>query len=189
MTHSTDVVDNDVEDYLPDRNERETFLEKRLKLIGIQRWKARKSQSIQADRMSKRSRTKLGNISVGDTVVVPIPDVDRGRCDARNLVGRVISKSNDMFKIGVRAGILNKMYSRNQIEKCSRPLMTEHDINSTVTVSLRGALKSGSSGGQGYIKCGCKGIKKCTTNKCVCFKNKLKCNSRCHNCNTCNNKT
>ena len=91
--------------------------------------------------MSKRTRTKLGNISVGDTVVVSIPDVDRGRCDARNLVRRGISKSNDMFKIGVRAGILNKTYSRNQIEKCCVSLMTKHDINSTVTVSLREALK------------------------------------------------
>lgn len=67
----------------------DTFLEKILKL-GIKCWKAKKSRSIQADRTSKRSRTKLVIISVGDTVVVPIPDIDRGRCDARNLVGRVI---------------------------------------------------------------------------------------------------
>ena len=40
VKHSTDVVDKDVEDYLRDRNEGETFPEKRLKLIGIQRWKA-----------------------------------------------------------------------------------------------------------------------------------------------------
>ena len=122
-------------------------------------------------------------------MVVPIPVVDRGECDARNLVGRVLLKSNDMFKIGIRAGILNNIYSRNQIEKCSRPLMIEHDINSNVTASLRGTLKSGPCGGQGYIKCACKGIKKCTKNKCVCFKKKIKCNSRCYNCNTCINKT
>ena len=138
--------------------------------------------------MSKRSRTEFKPISVGDTVAVPIPNVDRGRCDARNLIGRVISKSNDMFKIGTPEGILNKLYSRNQIEHCSRTLIEEHEINSNISVSLRGALKSGSCGGQGYVKCGCKGGKKCGTNRCACFKNKLKCNSRCHNSETCKNK-
>ena len=47
--------------------------------------------------------------------------------------------------------------------------------------SLREAVILGSqSGGQGYVKCNCSGAKKCQNNRCKCFKEKLKCNSRCH---------
>ena len=53
--------------------------------------------------------------SVQDTAAVPHP-VDRGRCDARNLIGQVISKSNDVLKFGVQEGTLNKLCSTNEIQ-------------------------------------------------------------------------
>ena len=50
-------------------------------------------------------------------------------------------------------------------------------------VGLREAMRVVSAvGGQGVVQCACKG--KCNSNKCSCFKNGRKCNSRCHKGNT-----
>ena len=51
-----------------------------------------------------------------------------------------------------------------------------------VSLTLRTAvIGQSTSGGQGYQKCNCSGgRKKCTTNRCSCYKAKLQCNSRCH---------
>ena len=51
-----------------------------------ERCAARKRQAAQADRMLKRSRSKMCEISVGDNVRVGIPDVDRSRIEQRNLI-------------------------------------------------------------------------------------------------------
>ena len=59
--------------------------------------------------MSKRSGAEFGTFSVGEAVAVPIPNVDRGQCDARTLIGRVITKSKTLFKIGVQESILIKL--------------------------------------------------------------------------------
>ncbi|CAC5426742.1 unnamed protein product [Mytilus coruscus] len=48
------------------------------------------SQLKQANTMIARSKQELGTPEVGQTVAVPIPMVDRGKGDSRNLLGRVI---------------------------------------------------------------------------------------------------
>ena len=123
--NAVDKTAHEVEDYvkdvLPDWDTTETVLKRNSKLIEIERRRARKSQTLEAERKTRRSHTEIRTISFGYTVAVPIPSVDRDRCDARSLVGRVISNSNYIFEIEVREGTLNKMYSRNQIEQSSKP--------------------------------------------------------------------
>ena len=46
---------------------------------------AKRCQSNQADRMIKRRRLALVPADIGNTVTIPIPSVDRGREDPRNL--------------------------------------------------------------------------------------------------------
>ena len=47
--------------------------------------------------MVKRSKIVLSEVKVGDNVTIPIPSVDRGRTDPRNLIGIVTDISdNDM---------------------------------------------------------------------------------------------
>jgi len=142
----------------------------------------------QAERMVKRSRVELARGQENDNVAVPIPMVDRGRGDPRNILGVILSiDENDMYVIGTRAGVLSGKYSRNQFSLCPQPLLKVGDINTDVQISLREAVKAlSNSGGQGFIKCNC--TSKCGTNRCKCFKAKLKCNSRCHNSLSCPNK-
>ena len=82
MNKTVEEVGGYVEDDMLDRDTTETVLRRSLKLKETQRKKARKSKIMQEFHMSKRSRTEFGTISIGDTVVVPVPNVDRGRCDA-----------------------------------------------------------------------------------------------------------
>ena len=96
---------------------------------------------------------------------------------------------NAMYTICVKAGILNGKYSRNQFDLCPHPLLKDTDVDNSKTVSLRHAVSvESSSGGQGYVKCNCAGSKRCQTKRCKCYKNKVKCSSRCHSSLLCINK-
>ena len=145
----------------------------------------------QAERMVKRSRVDLKTGVPGDNVAVPIPAVDRGRGDPRNILGVIVNRDvdTDQYKIAVKAGVLKGQYSRNQFDLCPQRLLTEADVSQENVTSLRSAvIAESSSGGQGFTKCNCNGPKKCQSNRCKCFKAKLKCNSRCHSSLTCSNK-
>ena len=165
-------------------------LGQRLQDITDQRKRARESQLIQAERMVKRSRIDLKVAEVGDNVAIPIPMVDKGRGDPRNILGVVLDRNeHDMYKVAVKAGILSTKYSRNQFDLCPQRLLNHSDVNTECTITLRQALKSTATGGQGFFRCDCsKGNKQCQTNRCKCFKAKILCNSKCHNSITCKNK-
>ena len=158
------------------------LLSNRIQNISNERNGASSSQMAQAERMVKRSKVVLGAGQVGDNVAVPIPIVDRGRGDPRNLLGVIVDlDENNMYTINVKGGILKGKFSRNQFDLCPQRLLTDADVDRTRTVSLRQAVsKESSSGGQGYIRCNCAGPNRCKTNGCKCFKNKIKCSSRCH---------
>ena len=49
-----------------------------------------KNQEKQAERMLKNSLKRFPPAAVGDTVMVPIPDVDRGRAEFPNVKAVVI---------------------------------------------------------------------------------------------------
>jgi hypothetical protein len=163
----------------------------RIKEIKRRRREAAGAQACQAERMVKRSRVDLRPGEQGDNVAVPVPLVDRGRGDPRNILGVIIDRreDTDQYRIAVKAGVLNGMYSRNQFDLCPQRLLNTEDINTEKTVSLRSAVISESStGGQGFIKCNCTGAQKCRTRRCKCLKAGLHCNSRCHSSLNCCNK-
>ena len=62
-------------------------IESRTAQITQRRHEASIAQQEQAERMVKRSRVDLQAGTIGDNVAVPIPAVDRGRGDARNIGG------------------------------------------------------------------------------------------------------
>ena len=126
----------------------------------------------------------------GDSVTVPIPLVDRGRGDPRNIMGIVLDRdSNDLYRIAVRGGILKGRYARNQFDLCAQKLLIYHDVSQEAEVSLRTAVQLDSKcGGQGFLKCYCSGTNRCESTRCQYFKAKVKCNSRCHACLACQNK-
>ena len=158
--------------------------------ITSQRKRACEAQLSQAERMVKRSRRIMDRGNVGNNVTIPIPMVDRGRGDPRNIMGIILDiDENNNYTIAVKSGILSGKYTRNQFDLCTYELYSKDDVTTDRIVSLRSAVQQESkSGGQGFAKCNCAGSKGCRTNRCKCFKMKVKCNSRCHSSLHCENK-
>ena len=75
-------------------------------------------------------------------MAIPVPLVDRGKGDPRNILGVIVDRleEKDQYKIAVKAGILNGLYSRNQFDLCSQRLLSVEEINTEKTVSLRSAV-------------------------------------------------
>ncbi|KAG1682661.1 KRAB-A domain-containing protein 2 [Nymphon striatum] len=121
--------------------------------INRKRKLAREAQHQQAERMVKRSKVVMKAGVVGDNVAVPIPSVDRGRGDPRNIIGVIVEVSDsEQYSIACPAGVLNGKYSRNQFDLCPQKLLTLSDIKTDITVSLRSAVGIESqSGGQGFV--------------------------------------
>ena len=57
-------------------------------------------QAAQASRMLKKSRSRLSELRVGDSVRVGIPDVDRSRIEQRNLIGVVLEVRSSLIWLG-----------------------------------------------------------------------------------------
>ncbi|XP_063590419.1 uncharacterized protein LOC134767326 [Penaeus indicus] len=148
--------------------------------IQKRRVEAYRGQVSRAERMLKRSRLDFKVGEPGDNVAVPIPAVDRGRGDPRNILSVIVSRDldNDQYKIAVKSGVLKGQYSRDQCDLCPQHLLTEDDVNQDTAMSLREAVTA-------QAACG---LKKCSTKRCKCFKAKVKCNSRCHGSVNCANK-
>lgn len=118
--------------------------------------------------------------------MIPIPDVDRGRGDHRQLLGVVMFEEGGFYKLGTRHGVLNCAYTRNQFSSCENNFLSVEDVPDE-EIPLRTAANLSSIGsGQGFFKCFCKG--KCNSNKCKCKKAGVQCNSKCHNSGPCDNK-
>ncbi|RNA32086.1 KRAB-A domain-containing 2-like [Brachionus plicatilis] len=126
---------------------------------------------------------------IGDIVVLPIPEVDKGLTEAPNLVCRIVDIDFDksLYELACEAGVLNTLFARNSfdlVKDCSIELNLKLDK----ALSVRQAVNELSiGGGQGMEKCNCTG--QCMTNRCSCKKSQLLCNSRCHGDNSsCKNK-
>jgi len=63
--------------------------------------------------MTSRSNAKFPAVDIGTNVVIRIPDVDKSKTDLPNLLGIVLEKTDqDLYKIGTKDGILDKLYCR-----------------------------------------------------------------------------
>ena len=68
----------------------------------------------------------------GDNVLVPIPDVDRGRTDPRNLIAVVLDVVDEKFyKLGTTEGTLKQLFTRSQFSKCKEKLLKLIKLNQT----------------------------------------------------------
>jgi hypothetical protein len=101
--------------------------------------------------MVERSRIDLKVAEVGDNVTVPVPLVNRGRCDPGNILGVLFNRDeHDFYSIAVKAGILSIKYTRNQFI-CVPSDLKDSDMNRECTISLRQAIKSTSTCGQRFF--------------------------------------
>lgn len=98
-------------------------------LITVNKEQAIEGLQAQANIMKQLSDKKFPLIEVGKTVTVPVPYVDRAKGDARNVLGAIIEKTDDGFyKVGTKRGIINTLFSRNQIQECKENLININDI-------------------------------------------------------------
>ena len=158
------------------------------KIIVKERNLARNKQEKQANRMLSVTAKRFKPREVGGNVSVPIPDVDRGRGEFRNVLGAITEVGNDgMYAIGTTHGTLEQKYTRSQFVPNKVTSLEVSDVPDT-EVNLRQVARNDSMGsGQGFRRCGCvTGCSKKT--RCGCLAAGFLCNSKCHKSLSCNNK-
>ena len=124
--------------------------------LSEERASAKRKMQENADKMCEASVKRFKPAEIGDTVLVPVPDVDRGRGDFPNVMGIVLdAEPNGLYKVGTKSGILQQKYSRNQFQPCRQKFISTDDVP-TNCISLREAARVTSNGtGQGFFKCSC----------------------------------
>ncbi|CAF3237895.1 unnamed protein product, partial [Rotaria sp. Silwood2] len=97
-------------------NDKLSPLNNRIKRTNAVRQVAREGQKRQADEFlqSTAKKQKLANFNVGDNVLVPVPDVDRGPTDARNVLAVIMEIKHDKLKLGTEKGILFGYHSYHE---------------------------------------------------------------------------
>ncbi len=159
----------------------------------------KKAESVTKTTLKKSPTSAL---KLGDIVLVPLDEVDRTKVDGGNLVGVIVSinkdKSTCRCRVAVKRGVLKRAYSHYNLRivpdaSNNRMVMDLEeaftDSRSLPSITEREAAHHVSSlGGQGMVKCNCKG--ECMSNSCACKKAGRLCSSRCHRNNKCclNNK-
>jgi len=108
----------------------------------------------QSERMLDSTNKVLHYVDEGTNV--PIPQVDRGKADPKNVLAMVVSKSENGYRLAVKQGLLIGSYTRNQFELADWTFLTPLSICTDNELSLRRAVKEGSvCEDQGYSRCGC----------------------------------
>jgi hypothetical protein len=122
--------------------------------------------------MRTRSKKYLPEVNIGDFVLLPIPDVDKGLTESPNLICRVvdIDYTHSLYELACEAGVFSDMFARNSFDLVKDANIDINIITETSVKSIRQAVNVLSiGGGQGIV-----------TNRCSCKKSNLLCNSRCH---------
>ncbi|KAL4091017.1 hypothetical protein QTP88_025760 [Uroleucon formosanum] len=92
---------------------------------------------IQANKMKKLSDKKLLAVEIGSTVRIPVPDIDKGRLDVRNILSLVTETS----------------IARSQFTVCQKKLLHLDEVPAE-ELALRSVASQQSIGsGQGFTKC------------------------------------
>jgi hypothetical protein len=93
--------------------------------------------------MVARSNQVLQPVTVGNNVTLPVPSVDRGREDPRNLMYVVtdINAETQQYKLATRYGLLNGSFSRNQFLPCTSNTLLLGSVDLDTEISVRQAAR------------------------------------------------
>ncbi|CAF3810584.1 unnamed protein product [Rotaria sp. Silwood1] len=93
------------------------------------------------------------------TDLVPVPNVDRGPTDGRNILAVIMEIKHDKYKLGIQNGVLLGYCSYHQISIASGlPTLFVNNIIIDEQKSLREIVRiQNVASGQGVFKCDCKG--------------------------------
>lgn len=133
--------------------------------------------------MLRRTKQILPPLQVGEPVLLPIPEFDRGRLDCRNIPGVVVAVTDrETYRVGTKHGTVSNSYSRSELVKGDCAIVTVGEVNTDVKSLRQLASLHSDHGGQGFSKCICGST--CASKRCTCKKSGVKCNSHCHPRNT-----
>ena len=137
--------------------------------------------SKQGESMIESGRKRFCPLEIGDNVRVPIPIGPLSLIDTMT----DIYSDGGAFKIGTKHGTIQSAFTRSDITPCgTNQLFLPTDVpNKELSVRTAARLEVG---GPSIISCHCK--KSYQSNRCMCYKKQVKCNSKCHGSATCNNK-
>ena len=119
------------------------------------------------------TKTKLTVLSKGDNVIIPIPSVDRGPVDERNIKGVVMNvNEHGGYKIGTKVGQIKGYMSRNQVQFVANATLDVSEVPVS-DMSVREIVsKISLSGVQGFVHCQCK-KGNCKSGRCKCRRLKV----------------
>lgn len=159
----------------------------RAQKVKLFRKAAREGLEKQAKKMKTVSSKKFEKPTIGQNVIIKIPDIDRAKMDPKSVIAVVTDiKDDEFYELGTKFGKLKALYTINQFTLCKEKFLSVEEVP-TKTIYLRAVVKKISLvGGQGFKKCNC--LQKCVTNRCLCKSSNLLCNSKCHNSQPCRNK-
>lgn len=80
-------------------------IQHRLENLEKTRTDASDAIKSQAAKMLERSENAFAPLEFGQSVLLPVPDVDRGKVDSRNIVGVIMKRVNDFYQIGTQSGM------------------------------------------------------------------------------------
>jgi hypothetical protein len=97
----------------------------------------------QADTIVAGSNHVLQPVTMGNNVTLPVPSVDRGRGDPRNLMCVVtdINTETQQFKLATRYDLLNGSFSRNQFLPCTSNTLLLDSVDLDTEISVRQAAR------------------------------------------------
>ena len=78
----------------------------------------------------------IKNVKKDDLVLLAVPDVDRGPLDPSNLLCYVIEEKNELFRLGSKAGVLDRFFAFNSFEKTF--LVTDFKISDIPILEKKG---------------------------------------------------
>jgi hypothetical protein len=148
-------------------------------------WEGAKSgQEQQAQKIVSLSYSRLPAVDIGTKVVVRVPDLDRGRLVTKNVLAVVDVNSSGLYLLGVKEGLLERLYARNELTAADN-FIEAHDVPSS-SLSLPSAWMITSGSKQGFVSCHCK--RYCTDKNCKCRPKNMRCNSKFRPNSSCKNK-
>lgn len=141
----------------------------------------------QGDRMKAASSAKFKAIATGTNVRIGIPNEDREKIGAKNVIGVVMDEQDGFYTIGTQHGIIQRKFVRRSIAPVAANFIETASVPNTA-VSLRTCVGLKACRSTSSLKsCNC--AKGCQSKFCPCKKQNVLCNSGCHDSKGCLNKS
>ena len=98
--------------------------------IELERQEAVNSMKRQSKKMLSLSAKRFKPLNIGDNVMIPVPELDRGKVDAKNIEGVVMTtdQEKNLYSVGTSHGINKQKYTSSQLIPCKSSYLSKENI-------------------------------------------------------------